>query len=252
MKQNGNFKMLFAATLAFAGIAMFGPLQAQEVKQGEAKVFKIKGSAQFSVPGGTLAPLRDRARLKPGTTIVTGTDSTVDLFLGVNGPILHLGPATTVSLDVLTFSGSGDDAIIETKINLEDGEVFGSVHKIAATSKYEVKTPTGVAGIRGTNYHHKTRKNAAGKWETRYECFDGVIVVADVGPDNGAVQSVVLNSAQGFTYLQGVFNLTDAEVNAFEQLISELIELALELFGPIDFPVGIGPIIVHISPIREH
>src|SRR5207302_657843 len=35
---------------------------------------------------------------------------------------------------------------------LRSGRVLGNVRKMAAASKYEVKTPHGVAGIRGTEY----------------------------------------------------------------------------------------------------
>jgi hypothetical protein len=40
---------------------------------------------------------------------------------------------------------------------LKNGRILGSVKKMAAASKYEVKTPVGVAGIRGTEYDIDSR-----------------------------------------------------------------------------------------------
>ena len=37
-------------------------------------------------------------------------------------------------------------------MDLRNGRILGNVKKLAAASKYEVKTPQGVAGIRGTRY----------------------------------------------------------------------------------------------------
>src|SRR5690606_22284182 len=78
--------------------------------------------------------------------------SIVDLFLGENGPVVRVTEDTTVGIDRLTVDDLGAEKIIETQLDLRSGRILGNVKKLAATSKYEVKTPQGVAGIRGTRY----------------------------------------------------------------------------------------------------
>ncbi len=55
--------------------------------------------------------------------------------------------------------------------------------KLSATSKYEVKTPSGVAGIRGTEYSI----SATGE----VYVLDGSVVVVSVRPDGSVVTQVV-------------------------------------------------------------
>jgi len=195
MKQFGNLKTLLATGAAFAAVSTFGSLQAQE--QGHGVVRKITGTASFQVGGGVWTPLKVGDNLPPGSTIKGDKESLVYIYLGAaNGPSLQVKDDTTVSIDTLNYTGSGPDAVSETKLNLQDGEILGSVRKLGADSKYEIKTPTGVAGIRGTDYDITTRKNNAGKYETVYICVTGTIVGADNG--NGPMTSFVANSGQTF------------------------------------------------------
>jgi len=69
-----------------------------------------------------------------------------------NGPVVRLVENTTLGIDKLNFEDTGVDTVIETQLDLKSGRILGIVKKMAATSKYEIKTPNGVAGIRGTEY----------------------------------------------------------------------------------------------------
>jgi len=55
-----------------------------------------------------------------------------------------------LSIDKLTVDQTGVDTISDTQLDLKAGSIFGTVKKLAVGSKYEVKIPNGVAGIRGT------------------------------------------------------------------------------------------------------
>jgi hypothetical protein len=59
---------------------------------------------------------------------------------------------STLVLDKLAFTETGADTVVEVQLNLPDGTILGNVNKLSAASKYEVKVPNGVAGIRGTRY----------------------------------------------------------------------------------------------------
>jgi hypothetical protein len=103
----------------------------------------------------------------------------VDLFLGDNGPIVRVTEDTTLGLDRLTVDRTGVDKVIETQLDLRNGRILGNVKRLAAASKYEVKTPHGVAGIRGTRYDIRS---------------DGTVIVTE-----GQVVVVYIVDGQAYT-----------------------------------------------------
>jgi len=66
--------------------------------------------------------------------------------------IVRLYENTILQVDKLTSMETGADTVTETQLDLQRGRIFGNVKKMSAASKYEVKLPNGVAGIRGTIY----------------------------------------------------------------------------------------------------
>ncbi len=153
MKHTGR---LFNKT-AVLGIALVAMLtastgQAQSTKQGKAQVRAVHGSARYSTGGGAWLELTPGTTLNSGAVVSTAAASHVDLYLGINGPVVRVSEDTQMSIDKLTYTDTGADAVIETQLNLTKGTLIGSVRKLAAASRYEIKTPAGVAGIRGTDY----------------------------------------------------------------------------------------------------
>ena len=146
MKQRGLFSMVTACVVALVGAFVVSAAQAGEA--GKAVVRSIRGSAQYAAEGGLWLPLKVGQVLKPGSTVRTANDSQVDLFMDQNGPIVRLVENTTLGIDKLNFEATGIDTIIETQLDLKSGRILGIVTKMAADSKYEIKTPNGVAGMK--------------------------------------------------------------------------------------------------------
>jgi hypothetical protein len=143
--------------VAVMGIALMTALtastgHAQSTKQGKAQVREVVGTARYSTGGGAWLDLKKGTILYSGSVISTTAGSHVDLYLGVNGPVVRVAEETQMGIDKLTYTDTGADAVIETQLNLTKGTLIGSVRHLAAASRYEIKTPSGVAGIRGTDY----------------------------------------------------------------------------------------------------
>jgi hypothetical protein len=138
---------------AVAVAAFVGATHVQAAPQmNEAVVRGVRGTANYSTDrGANWRDLKVGARLKQNSIIRTAPGATVDLFLGDNGPVVRVTENTTMGIDRLTVD-RGNETIIETQLDLRSGRILGNVKKLAAASKYEVKTPQGVAGIRGTRY----------------------------------------------------------------------------------------------------
>jgi hypothetical protein len=78
--------------------------------------------------------------------------------------------------------------VTETQLDLRAGKIFGNVKKMSAASKYEVKIPNGVAGIRGTIYQISA--------DGVVQVLVGSVVIAYVGPDGTVVTQVVMGGQQ--------------------------------------------------------
>jgi hypothetical protein len=138
--------------LAVAAFVSTASVQAAP-QQNQAVVRAVRGTANYSSDAGAnWKKLSVGTRLSQNSVIRTAPGSTVDLFLGDNGPVVRVTEATTMGIDKLTFDRTGAETVIETQLDLRNGRILGNVKKLADASKYEVKTPQGVAGIRGTRY----------------------------------------------------------------------------------------------------
>jgi len=237
MKDFRKLRTFAAGAAVFAAISMFSVAKADD---GKAIVRKLVGTAKYSTGAGGWLPIKLNDHLSTGATIQVDAESQVDFFLGVNGPTLRVTADTTVALDNLSFQGGGEDVVIETKLNLSDGRILGSVKKLAAASKYEVKTPTGVAGIRGSEYDISTKKNAAGKYESTYLCITGQIV----GVDGGT--SFDIADGKGFSGVL-VFVIPAADLAILKGILQQIIDNT----GPTVVIVVLPPPppIIHISPV---
>src|SRR5438552_16988513 len=72
--------------------------------------------------------------------------------MGKSAGFIRVAENTTLALDKLAFTETGADTAVEVQLNLPDGTMLGNVNKLSAASRYEIKTPNGAAGIRGTKF----------------------------------------------------------------------------------------------------
>ncbi|MDH5657340.1 MAG: FecR domain-containing protein [Spirochaetia bacterium] len=85
----------------------------------------------------------------PGQIIKTGKDSRVDLQLK-DGILFRLGPETKILLkESQILSGENFHKV---EIDLSKGKMFTTVNKMEGASSFKVKTPTAIAGVRGTDF----------------------------------------------------------------------------------------------------
>jgi hypothetical protein len=95
---------------------------------------------------------------------------------------------SALAIDKLTVTQTGADVVSETQLDLQRGKIMGNVKKMSAASKYEVKIPNGVAGIRGTTYYITA--------DGVVKVFVGSVVLAYVGPDGTVVTQVIMGGQQ--------------------------------------------------------
>jgi hypothetical protein len=177
-KINFFTQKLLTGALALALVALVAQANAETVSQ-KITVLKVTGSARYMTGGGSWMPLNKGDVLPPGSVIETASKSTVDLAMGEEQGAVYAQPLTTsismpgggagaestpksntlriyessvLSIDKLTSDKTGADEVSETQLDLRAGRILGNVKRLSAASRYEVKIPQGVAGIRGTTY----------------------------------------------------------------------------------------------------
>jgi hypothetical protein len=172
--------------------------------------------------------------IKAGTLIQTAAKSHVDLILGdgsapvarpVPGEMISYQPMaeqnlvrlwenTLLGIDKLTITQTGADEVTETQLDLKAGHIFGMVKKMSAASKYEVKIPNGVAGIRGTIYDISA--------EGVVKVLVGSVVLAYVGPDGTVVTQVVMGLQQFDARTGVLMQLPDIDKTGMGRLVRQM------------------------------
>ena len=205
----------FASGIALAALVVALNTSAKTSGEGTAKVVNITGAARVSTGNNIWQPLKVGAVLKPGALIQTAAKSEVVLILGdgdapvkaatgtvtikrnassgeTKENVVRMTENTLLSIDRLLITKTGADTVTETELDLRSGKIFGSVKKLTGASKYEVKIPNGVAGIRGTVY-----AMAAGTGVL--SVYEGTVYIVYVDPATGAVsEPQPVNAGEGF------------------------------------------------------
>jgi hypothetical protein len=136
---------------------------------------------------GVAQTLANGAELSQNHQITTGAGSSVVLVFS-NGASLNLGAESTLAIeeflqDPFTTPVSPADMTEEpttstTKLNLTRGELVGNVKhlKHEEGSTFEVQTPVGAAGIRGTTFRIVFRPDASGRVFFTLSTADGTVL----------------------------------------------------------------------------
>lgn len=153
MKLTAPISRILASLVALGALCTLSSAWAADA--GSVTVVGLKGKASYSTDGKTFKPLRVRANLPEGSVVRTEGDSQVDMkvFQGDQTSIVRANSKSQLAFDKLQYQSTGTDTLVDTMFDLSEGDIQGNVEKIARASKYQVKTPNGVAGIRGTQYH---------------------------------------------------------------------------------------------------
>lgn len=238
---NKSLAWLVAAVLS---LTLISGAQADSSKQRTGKVVRIKGIARYSTGNKVWQPLKVGVVLRSGNIVQTGTDSFVDVVLsqeetaatvvvkpistsssssasgGGGGDLLpapdqdviRVLEDTYLVFDSLTASQTGADTVTETLLDLKKGSIFGTVKKQAAASRYEIKIPNGVAGIRGTIFLISASGNVA--------CLQGSVVAAHADA-NGNVVTKPVGAGQQYNTATGELSSISAAIRNSMVLMSQ-------------------------------
>lgn len=138
-------------------------VQAQEdnMVPGNIRAVKVDGTAWQIISGsGQRERLGEGDFLRQGNAVETDSDSRV-VLLFENGSTIQLQPKTKFSVEAFMVDPfdtektdfrqlTAEPTKSVTKIGVNDGVITAKIPKLRRSSSYDIRTPLGTAGIRGT------------------------------------------------------------------------------------------------------
>jgi len=286
MKQNRNLiQSLVGCAIA---LALVSTATAQGAMDGGAKVVRVKGPARYTTGNNVWQPVRVGDVLRAGTVIQTSTEdgSFCDLVLGdghatVPQPVtyrpsvpdsmsssstsfrpsaeqnvIRVWANSALGIDKLTAMQTGAETVTETQLDLKQGRITGNVKKMSAASKYEVKLPNGVAGVRGTVFDIQSMGIV--------KVYVGSMVVAWVDPKTQNVTTQTVMGGQSYDAANNqVSPLSPASMSELEHLaLSLVVSPGADVYGPVPLasdrtvigfmsPVGANPNSIPTQPTGD-
>jgi hypothetical protein len=206
------FRILGLVGLLVAPLISHGALQNGKVEFGF-----IKGKSVLINPQSERKPAATGLVFEEGYRVETAVGTTSELVLS-NGATLVLD--TNTSLEVRTFRQVGNELIKPgqyrlldkepspsvTEIVVKRGKITGEVRKLNPQSTFTIKTPVGVARIRGTVFTVEySQNNRKGTGNIKVAVVRGVVEVTVNGSNNGpsSVQPGRQMSAQAAVDISG-------------------------------------------------
>lgn len=172
----------FVITVIFALAA--APSWAQEAN---GVMMVVKGDIKVtSGKDGKTEGAKVGRKVFAGDSIMAGPDSRAKVVMSDRN-ILNVSPDSKIVIEKYATDAKGESKNVEIKV--EYGKVRAQIEQKydGDKSKFNIKTPTAVAGVRGTDFitgfNRQTR-------QTSVVTFSGMVAVGNMGP-NGQIQNAV-------------------------------------------------------------
>ncbi|MFM8764885.1 MAG: FecR domain-containing protein [Spartobacteria bacterium] len=136
--------------------------QAPTMNLGNIRVVKVEGKeVQLVDASGQTSPLKEGSFIRQGAKIQTGKEASVVLLFD-NGTTVNIKPETEFAVEKFAqdpFDANGVDyqtlksepSSSVTRLNVPEGTIVLDIAKLKKDSSFQIATPVGSAGIRGTS-----------------------------------------------------------------------------------------------------
>lgn len=182
-----NFRSALIGMLSIFVAASAVHAQESNMVPGNIRAVKVDGTAwQVVVGNGQRERLKEGDFLRQGNAVETASESRV-ILLFENGSTIQLQPKTKFSVEAFMVdpfdAGKTDFRQLTdeptrsvTKIGVNDGVITAKIPKLKRSSSYDIGTPLGTAGIRGTVVTVSVNQTAA-----KFVVTEGMIQVTKDG-----------------------------------------------------------------------
>lgn len=172
--------------ICFSAAFFVGTVNAQNV-HGVLRV--VKGDVQVKNSKGETAKARIGGKVFPKDIVITGKDARAKIVMVDNNEI-NVSPDSQIEIQHYEYDPAGGKK--DVLLNVIYGKVRSKVEQKydGKTSKFQIKTPSAVAGVRGTDFmmgFNKTEKTS------QVVTFEGKVEFGTPGP-GGSIQNPVFVS----------------------------------------------------------
>ena len=143
--------IVFSLSVVMPGVNLLWELDVAADTLRAAKITAVQGDVKILRAGGEKHfPAFKGMGLTQGDTIITGKDGRATLEVAADKE-LKIGENSRIMISELVQSDSTNAD--KTSLNLKAGQVYTNIKgKLSPDSKYEIRTPTAVMGVRGTQF----------------------------------------------------------------------------------------------------
>jgi hypothetical protein len=152
----------------------------------------VKGDVKVTDNSGKTEPAKIGKKVTEGDTITAGPDSRAKIVMSDKN-VLNISPDTQVKIQKYTGAQNGKQ---EVELNVAYGKIRADVEKNkydGEKNKFNVKTPSAVAGVRGTDFITSFNK---GTKVTEVITFQGTVAVGQPSASGAIVNPVYVNQGQ--------------------------------------------------------
>lgn len=207
----------FLSLLLIMAVIIPGFAQAKDT-QKVGKITAVSGSAEVKKSGGKkqVKAFKSMA-ITQGDTIITGRNGKVNMDLDSDKEVI-IGPNTKLVISQLVQNARAMSG--KTSISLLGGSVMVKVKKkLTGDSRFEIKTPTAIMGVMGTQFFMKYERNTS-----FVGVIEGTVAVSKLdgtpGPSVHANEQAYVNpSGDG---VPEALNLNDLPLFALEQYAEDI------------------------------
>ncbi|MEY4617089.1 MAG: hypothetical protein RJB66_2049 [Pseudomonadota bacterium] len=159
----------------------------------------VKGDVQITSKSGLTEKAKIGKKVVPSDTIVAGKDARAKIVMADKN-IINISPDTKLILEKYIYDPAKGDK--QVTLDIAYGKVRATVEQKydGEKNKFNIKTPTAVAGVRGTDF---LTGYTPGKKETKIITFEGQVAVGTPGPQGQIMNPVFVNPGQMTTAVQG-------------------------------------------------
>lgn len=154
------------------------------------KFLVVKGEVKVQKADNQTIPAKIGSQVQVGETVITGNDSRAKIVMPDRN-VISISPSTTMKIEKYT---TGADKNVE--LTLSEGKVRSDVKNNydGEKTQYLIKTPTAVAGVRGTQFitSFDSKTNV-----TEVITFKGTVALSSV--TGSAPATVLVNKGQSST-----------------------------------------------------
>lgn len=206
-----TIKIVFLSILSILVITFFS-CKKEETKKSFLSAQTVFGDVKVESNGNIITPVPG-TEISENSTIKTGKLSIIDLQYKDSG-VIRINENSILNVERLFASEQADETILQ----MDKGKVFVSVAKLLKKSKFQVKTATTVAAIRGTSF-----RVSAESGKSRIDVLHGKIKVNPV-KDNKVIEHVE-------QYVE-TNNALEIEDTAIDEIIEEKKEIEVVKLEP--------------------